>query len=143
MMAKIRHAGLSVELNVAANIELDSYPGPFDQVICNLVDNAILHGLGGQSGGKILIEAHIAKVGFVDLCFSDNGVGIPEENLQRIFDPFFTTKLGRGGSGLGLNIVYNIVTSLLGGKIEVQSIEGKGVSFYLHLPLVAPRSESI
>jgi PAS domain S-box-containing protein len=140
MMAKIRYAGLSIELNVAANIELDSYPGPFDQVICNLVDNAILHGLNGQSGGKINIEAHKVDADFVELCFSDNGVGIPEENLQRIFDPFFTTKLGRGGSGLGLNIVYNIVTSLLGGKIEVQSIEGKGVSFYLCLPLVAPLS---
>ena len=141
MMSKIRQAGITISLNVATNIELDSYPGPIDQVICNLVDNAILHGLNGQSGGHIVIEVRKLKTDFVELCFSDNGVGIPEENLQRIFDPFFTTKLGRGGSGLGLNIVYNIVTTVLGGKIEVKSIEGKGVSFILSLPLVAPYSE--
>jgi PAS domain S-box-containing protein len=142
MMAKIRHAGITIELSVPPNIELDSYPGPFDQVICNLVDNAILHGLNGQSGGHIKIAVRPIEAGFVELCFSDNGVGIPEANIQRIFDPFFTTKLGRGGSGLGLNIVYNIVTTLLGGKIVVHSIEDKGVSFVLTLPLVAPQSES-
>lgn len=143
MMAKIRHAGITIKLNVPPNIELDSYPGPLDQVICNLVDNSILHGHNGQSGGHITITVRLLDAGFVELCFSDNGVGIPEENLQRIFDPFFTTKLGRGGSGLGLNIVYNIVTSLLGGKIEVKSSEGKGVSFILSFPLVAPQSEPI
>ncbi len=142
MMAKIRHAGISIDLDVPANIELDSYPGPFDQVICNLVDNAILHGLNGQSGGYIKIAVRLVEAGFVELSFSDNGVGIPEANIQRIFDPFFTTKLGRGGSGLGLNIVYNIVTTLLGGKIVVHSIEDKGVSFVLTLPLVAPQVES-
>ncbi|MES2049790.1 MAG: PAS-domain containing protein [Pseudomonadota bacterium] len=142
MMAKIRHAGITIELNVPANIELDSYPGPFDQVICNLVDNTILHGLNGQSGGHIKIAVRPVEPGFVELCFSDNGVGIPEVNIKRIFDPFFTTKLGRGGSGLGLNIVYNIVTTLLGGKIVVHSIEDKGVSFVLTLPLVAPQVES-
>ncbi|MDO8178303.1 MAG: PAS-domain containing protein [Undibacterium sp.] len=141
MMTKIRQAGLSIELDISANIEMDSYPGPFDQVICNLVDNVILHGLNGQSGAHITITAHLVDECFVELLFADNGVGIPEENVARIFDPFFTTKLGRGGSGLGLNIVYNIVTSLLGGKIKVQSREGKGVTFVLTLPLVAPLPE--
>jgi PAS domain S-box-containing protein len=142
MMAKIRHAGLNIELKIPANIELDSYPGPLDQVISNLVENSILHGQHGQSGGHIVISARPVETEFVELCFSDNGVGIPEENLQRIFDPFFTTKLGRGGSGLGLNIVYNIVTSVLGGKIIVQSVEGKGASFLLTLPLKAPQPET-
>lgn len=142
-MSKIRHAGITVSLNVPANIELDSYPGPIDQVICNLVDNTILHGLNGQPGGRIKIDVRKLDTGFIELCFSDNGVGIPEENLQRIFDPFFTTKLGRGGSGLGLNIVYNIVTTVLGGKIEVRSVEGNGVSFLLSLPLVAPYSDVV
>lgn len=142
MMAKIRHAGLSVELKIPANIEMDSYPGPLDQVICNLVDNAILHGLNGQTGGHITITVSQLESESVELRFSDNGVGIPDANLSRIFDPFFTTKLGRGGSGLGLNIVYNIVTSLLGGKIIVESVEGKGVTFVLTLPLIAPQEES-
>lgn len=142
MMAKIRQAGLSVELNIPLNVDMDSYPGPFDQVICNLVDNAILHGLNGKNGGRIAISARLAEQGYVELRFADDGAGIPEENLARIFDPFFTTKLGQGGSGLGLNIVYNIVTSLLGGGIKVQSPQGEGVTFILTLPLVAPRPES-
>ena len=142
MMAKIRHAGLSVEMIIPVNIEMDSYPGPLDQVICNLVDNAILHGLSGQSSGHITIKVRQLESESIELRFSDNGIGIPDANLPRIFDPFFTTKLGRGGSGLGLNIVYNIVTSLLGGNIVVESVEGKGVTFVLTLPLIAPQEES-
>lgn len=70
------------------------------------------------------------------IVFSDNGVGIPEENQKRIFDPFFTTKLGQGGSGLGLNICYNITTSILHGQLSVKSSLGAGTSFYLDLPLI-------
>ena len=74
----------------------------------------------------------------VQVKFSDNGAGILEDNLKRIFDPFFTTKLWRGGSGLGLNISYNIVTSLLGGNINVESEIGQGATFIIELPLKAP-----
>ena len=70
------------------------------------------------------------------LRFSDNGVGISEANLGKIFDPFFTTKLGQGGSGLGLNIVHNIVTGLLGGRITVESAPGTGSCFNIVIPLV-------
>ena len=66
-------------------------------------------------------------------------LGIDASNLQRIFDPFFTTKMGVGGSGLGLHIVHNIVTDILGGRINVSSEPGKGTCFTLSLPLVAPR----
>ncbi|MCX7220161.1 MAG: ATP-binding protein [Burkholderiales bacterium] len=76
----------------------------------------------------------------VQLIVSDNGSGIAEDNLGRIFDPFFTTKLGRGGSGLGLNIVYNIVSDVLGGSIRVESRLGLGTRFILRLPLHAPSS---
>jgi signal transduction histidine kinase len=69
---------------------------------------------------------------------SDNGNGIPEEHLRRIFDPFFTTKLGQGGSGLGLNIVYNIVSQILGGRVSVESRVGAGTTFVLKMPLCAP-----
>jgi signal transduction histidine kinase len=74
----------------------------------------------------------------VQIHFKDNGIGIKEENLKRIFDPFFTTKMGQGGSGLGLSISYNIVTSILDGQILVQSVPGTGSTFTLELPLVAP-----
>ena len=70
--------------------------------------------------------------------YTDNGVGIPETIVNRIFDPFFTTKLGSGGSGLGLYIVYNLVTGVLGGAIQVHNPPGDGVAFTLTLPRIAP-----
>jgi len=68
----------------------------------------------------------------------DHGKGIDTDNLRRIFDPFFTTRLGQGGSGLGLHIVHNIVTGLLGGQVEVDSQPGEGSVFTLRLPARAP-----
>jgi signal transduction histidine kinase len=70
--------------------------------------------------------------------YTDTGRGIPEKNLARIFEPFFTTKRGSGGTGLGLHIVFNIVTQSLGGTIGVESIEGQGTSFILSIPRVVP-----
>jgi signal transduction histidine kinase len=73
----------------------------------------------------------------VRISFSDDGRGIAPEHLARIFDPFFTTRMGQGGTGLGLNIAYNIATSLLGGEIRVDSAPGRGTVFILDLPLAA------
>jgi signal transduction histidine kinase len=75
------------------------------------------------------------------LTVRDNGCGISAENLGRIFDPFFTTKLGHGGSGLGLSIVYNLMTDVLGGEIAVRSVPGDGTCFTLVLPLAAPSAQ--
>jgi signal transduction histidine kinase len=75
---------------------------------------------------------------WVSLTISDNGKGIAPEHLSKVFDPFFTTRLGQGGSGLGLHIVHNLVTGILGGQIRVFSVEGKGTQFVMRLPLVAP-----
>lgn len=134
-----------VELRVAidSGIVLDSYPGPFGQVVANLVNNALFHAFddGGRKG-NIDITGKLVD-GRVRVTIADDGVGVPVENLRRIFDPFFTTRLGRGGSGLGLNIVYNIVTGVLGGEIRVESAPGQGTCFSIELPLVAPqRAES-
>ena len=74
----------------------------------------------------------------VEIEFADDGNGIPAANLRRIFDPFFTTRLGRGGSGLGLHIVYNMVTRVLGGRLEVSSQLGVGTTFTLAMPRTAP-----
>lgn len=122
------------------DIELDSYPGPLGQVIINLVSNALMHGLTDEvKEGSIHIEAE--KQGdFVKLSVSDNGAGIPDEIQAKIFDPFFTTKLGQGGSGLGLHIVYSIVTRVLGGEIRLFSEPGEGASFVMDLPLMAPEN---
>jgi signal transduction histidine kinase len=127
-----------VECQIASDITLDSYPGPLGQIVTNLVNNALLHAFDGRQNGLIKISALRVANRAVEICVSDNGCGIPASHLAKVFDPFFTTKLGKGGSGLGLNIVYNLASTTLGGSIRVQSITGAGASFILTLPLEAP-----
>ena len=116
---------------------MDSYPGPLGQVVTNFVNNALLHAFEGRLAGTVIIRASPTNEEEVRMTVSDDGNGIPEADQRRIFDPFFTTKLGRGGSGLGLNIVYNIVTTVLGGKVSVDS-RGAGTTFTLRMPVSAP-----
>ena len=134
-----KKSGVTVSQQVPKGIAMDSYPGPLGQVLTNLVNNAVVHGFDGRSGGNVRIEAAAAEEGWVQLDVSDDGCGILAEHLKLIYDPFFTTKLGRGGSGLGLNIAYNIVHGVLGGRIAVHSVLGEGTCFTLVLPLLAPK----
>jgi signal transduction histidine kinase len=134
MMNQVRLAGHCLTLAVPAGIIMDSYPGPLGQVLINFISNALLHGFSAP-GGQMQLAASTLEPGRVQIVFSDNGAGIPPEHLPRIFDPFFTTRMGQGGSGLGLNITYNIVTSLLDGAIRVDSPAGGGTTFTLDLPL--------
>jgi PAS domain S-box-containing protein len=141
----LKRSAHKLSLDIEAGIELDSYPGPLAQVITNLVHNALLHAFEGrESGGQISIRARRleAQAGLVQLDVGDNGLGIPAQAMGRIFDPFYTTRMGRGGTGLGLHIVHNLVTQLMGGQIRVQSQEGKGTVFELLLPLEAPASSA-
>jgi len=133
-----KRSGHTVDLAVPEGLMMDSYPGPLGQVISNLINNALLHAFEDRKGGLMVLSAQPAGNARVRVRFQDNGVGIKEEHLKHIFDPFFTTKMGQGGSGLGLSISYNIVTSILGGQILVQSEVGKGSVFTLELPLTAP-----
>ena len=119
---------------------MDSYPGPFGQVLINFISNALLHAFSAP-GGHMLLTASTPDAGRVLLEFRDDGAGIAQDNLARIFDPFFTTRMGQGGSGLGLNIAYNIVTSLLNGTIRVDSRPGHGTRFILDLPLQATHQQ--
>jgi signal transduction histidine kinase len=121
-----------------ANIQMDSYPGPLTQVLMNLLSNAIVHAFSEQAEKSVAIQGRLID-GQAVLTITDNGKGIELENQQKIFDPFFTTRLGQGGSGLGLNIVYNLVTGLLGGTINVTSELDVGTCFTLTLPLQAPQ----
>ena len=141
MGAFIRKKSYDVQIKIKPDISMDSYPGPLGQVITNLINNALIHGFDQRDQGKILISAHILEDSLpasVELMISDDGVGISSNNLGRIFDPFFTTKLGQGGSGLGLNIVYNLIVDVLGGHIRVESTPGEGTRFIIQLPLSAP-----
>jgi ligand-binding sensor domain-containing protein/signal transduction histidine kinase len=138
MMNRIKLAGHQIELKMADDITLNSYPGPYGQVIANLINNALLHAFENQVQGRMWLSARKEGSDRVLIEFHDNGKGIAPDHLKRIFDPFFTTKMGQGGSGLGLSISYNIVTSLLNGSIRVESTPGKGTSFIMDLPLKAP-----
>lgn len=134
----IRKTHHTVECTIAKGILLESYPGPFGQVLTNLVNNALLHAFEGGAQGKITIAAATRGADQVEVTVQDDGTGIPESNLSRVFDPFFTTKLGKGGSGLGLNIVYNLVHEALGGTITVANTPGSGACFTVLIPLTAP-----
>jgi len=134
-MAKLPYR---LQYEIDPKIMLDSYPGPLGQVLTNLINNAILHGFDGLEQGVIQLRARASEGDRIELTVSDDGRGIPPAHIQHVFDPFFTTKLGRGGTGLGLNIVHGIVTGVLGGKILVSSELGQGAVFTLLLPLQAP-----
>lgn len=134
----LKREPVTVYCRIAAHIELDSYPGPLGQVLINLVNNALIHAFTGRPHGHITISGELRDTETVCLVIEDDGNGIPESHLERIFEPFFTTRLGQGGSGLGLSIIYNIVTGLLGGRIDCTSTLGSGTRFTLLLPLRAP-----
>jgi PAS domain S-box-containing protein len=134
----IRKTQHVVQSQIAGDLSMESYPGPLGQVLTNLINNALVHAFEGVSHGRVTITAEKQGPTHVKITVEDNGVGIPQANLERVFDPFFTTKLGRGGSGLGLNIVYNLVHDALGGTIMVASSPGQGACFTLVLPMQAP-----
>jgi signal transduction histidine kinase/DNA-binding response OmpR family regulator len=138
MTNQIKIAGHSIELDMPEDVSMNSYPGPYGQVISNFINNALLHGFDGRTQGKMRLSAQQPGADRILIEFYDDGVGIKEPDIKRIFDPFFTTKMGQGGNGLGLSISYNIVTSLLNGQITVLSEPGQGTRFLLDLPLVAP-----
>jgi len=130
----IKRTPYRVTLAVPEDVEMDSYPGPLSQIITNLVNNSVIHGFDGRDHGNIHIRAEHVDGDWVRIVFSDDGQGIPAQHLDRIFDPFFTTRMGQGGSGLGLNIIFNLVTQVLGGTINVRSQVGEGTTFVLLLP---------
>ncbi len=117
---------------------LEGYPGPLGQVLGNLLLNALLHAFEGREQGRVKISARSLGASDYLLVVEDDGIGMSEEVRRRAFDPFFTTKMGRGGTGLGLNIVYNLVSTVLGGSISLHSEPGQGSRFEIRLPKVAP-----
>ncbi len=140
--SQLKNSPYSLKITEAETVELDSYPGPLGQVITNLVNNAIAHGFEGREDGKVVICPTLHD-DMLKIVVEDNGCGIDNQNLQNIFDPFFTTKLGKGGSGLGLHIVHNIVVGVLGGSINVVSKLNTGTTFIVDIPLRAPLCQDI
>jgi signal transduction histidine kinase len=128
----------SLALEMPADITLDSYPGAYGQVLTNLIFNAVIHGFAEGPGGHVLIKARRLALDQIEITFSDDGSGIPEDVQRHVFDPFFTTRRAQGSTGLGLYIVHNLVTQQLGGRIKLISAPGKGTTICMTLPLLAP-----
>lgn len=136
-----KHTPYRLRAELAPDIRLDSYPGALGQILTHLVSNSVLHGFEGRDHGQMLLATRLAGDHEVEMTFSDDGQGMPEAVLKKIFDPFFTTKLGRGSSGLGMHIVYNLITTLLGGKVSIVSEPGGRTMLAMVIPLSAPKSD--
>jgi len=131
---RFKNTKYEISIECSEEFVMNSFPGAFSQIITNFIMNSLKHGFDGINEGEISIS--LAKKGTsVEVKYKDTGKGISEDNLKKIFDPFFTTKRGRGGSGLGMHIVYNLVTQTLGGTIVCSSQLGHGILFELDLPL--------
>ncbi|MBF0270557.1 MAG: HAMP domain-containing histidine kinase [Magnetococcales bacterium] len=114
-------------------------PDVFSQIITNFVLNSLQHGLMDDQAGEMRIEMASSGAEIV-LHYADNGRGMGEEERGRIFEPFFTTARHKGGSGLGMHIVFNLATATLGGEIRCQSAPGQGTAFTITFPARRERS---
>jgi len=114
-------------------IDIDSYAGAFSQILTNFIMNSLIHAFKGRETGNMRIKTMMRNRNLV-LTYSDDGNGMTPEVLEKIYEPFFTTNRAGGGSGLGMNIVYNLVAQKLGGKLSVESAVGKGVTFTIEVP---------
>ncbi|TVO68514.1 PAS domain S-box protein [Denitromonas ohlonensis] len=129
-------------VDIPEGIRMDSYPGPLEQVLANLVTNALIHAFDDTTGGQMRLCATRERADEIVLRFEDNGRGMSAEVAAHVFDPFYTTRLGQGGSGLGLYIAYNFVTGMLGGQVSLRTAPGEGAGFVVRLPCVAPERDA-
>ncbi len=118
-------------------LELSGYPGAIGQIVTNLAMNVALHAYSETGGGEIEITVEHGNSGEIAMTFRDFGKGMGEEEVRRVFEPFFTTKRGKGGTGLGMHVLYNLVTQRLGGRVECRSEPGKGTTVEIRFPRVS------
>ena len=123
-----------IVVNCPETFEVFSYAGAYSQIFTNFIMNSLIHGLKNVNEGVMTIDITKSQDHY-RIVYSDNGSGISKENLNKIFEAFFTTNRQNGGSGLGLHIVYKLVTQKLEGTIVCNSQLGQGVQFVLDLPL--------
>jgi signal transduction histidine kinase/ligand-binding sensor domain-containing protein len=135
---RIKKQRTEVAIDCDADLVMDTYPGALYQIVVNLVINSIVHAFDEGHGGRIGISAR-REGDEVVIDYRDDGKGMSESVQKRVFEPFFTTRRGTGGSGLGLHIVYNLATQILGGSVSCESTPGKGTLFRVVLPRIAPR----
>lgn len=124
-----RKSKVSIKVDCDDNYNVVTNPGLLSQLLTNLIINSITHGFSDSTAGNIEIALRELTDKKFSISYKDDGKGIKKEDLPKIFEPFFTTNRANGGTGLGLNVTYNIVTNALGGTIRCRSEENKGVEF--------------
>jgi signal transduction histidine kinase len=130
---KLKQSKIKVNVECPETLKISTYPGDISQILTNLIMNSIMHGFDKTMEGEISIQVE-TKNNEIIFIYKDNGKGIKKENLKKIYEPFFTTNREGGGTGLGLNIIYSLVSKKLNGTIACESQEGKGVVFTITLP---------
>ncbi|HET6839319.1 MAG TPA: PAS domain S-box protein [Bradyrhizobium sp.] len=138
----LRKQNLTLSVDCQPDLTMNSYPGPYGQVLTNLFLNAVAHAFPDGSPGAVDIKVREFGKDNVEIVFSDDGCGMSLDVRHRAFDPFFTTRSDQGGTGLGLHIVYNIVTNRLGGRLDLDSEPGRGTRIQIILPRVAPLEQA-
>jgi signal transduction histidine kinase len=134
LQPKLKRTRHTVSVTCDDALEIESYPGVFYQILVNFIMNSLAHAFPEDAEGHMSITVTIQD-SHLSLVYADDGAGMDAATLSRIFEPFFTTTRTLGGSGLGLSIVYNLVTRTLGGEIRAASEPGKGTVFTIVAPL--------
>jgi PAS domain S-box-containing protein len=138
----LRKHNLTLNVDCQPNLTMNSYPGPYGQVLTNLFLNSVAHAFPDGKPGAVDIQVRESGKDNVEIIFSDNGCGMSLDVRRRAFDPFFTTRRDQGGTGLGLHIVYSIVTNRLGGRLDLDSAPGGGTRIQIILPRIAPLEQA-
>jgi len=135
---EIKKHGIELKISCPENIELNSCPSAFSQILTNLVANSITHGFEHRDKNSIMVQVQQFKengLGYLKLLYRDNGAGMSKEMRTKVFEPFYTTKRSHGGCGIGMSLVYNLVTQRLNGNVYLESELDKGVQFIIVVPL--------
>jgi signal transduction histidine kinase len=133
----LKRSAIQLSVDVPEGLLIDGYPGSYGQILTNLFLNAANHAFADGRSGTISISARPRGSEDIEIIFADNGAGMTPDVQRQAFDPFFTTRRNEGGTGLGLHIVYNLVTQQLGGRILLESRQGQGTTFRIIMPRIA------
>jgi signal transduction histidine kinase len=139
----LKKSPITLTVDVPDGLMIDGYPGSYGQILTNLFLNAANHAFPDGRPGAITLTARLRGADDIEISFSDNGVGMTPDVQRQAFDPFFTTRRNEGGTGLGLHIVYNLVTQQLGGRMMLDSRLGQGTTFRIIMPRAATASGTI
>jgi len=134
MYGTLLKTNITMKVDTTHDIDINCSPGSYSQFLMILVTNSLLHAYDEGEQGLIQIDLRM-NGNLVIIAFSDDGKGINKDDMKHIYEPFFTTKRGHGGSGLGLNILYNVITKSCKGKVRCKSKLGEGTKFIITLPL--------